>query len=286
MQDQGYFGKESATWKIERETLIMLGGGRAIAMQLAHPLVAMGVSAHSTYMSDPFGRAKRTFMLGQMLTFGNRSTAHQAARTINRLHTHVYGTLPAAAGAHAQGAMYDARNPELLLWVQATLIDTILLIYSLLIGPLSHEEQEHYYQESKILSRLLGLTDAHMPRTVDDLRQYVDDMCYSQQLAATPQGRQLMQQVLYPPLPGLLRPLMEYHTWFTSALLPQPIRDIYGLEWGPKRQRAFDIFAASMRTLVPHAPSTLRILPLTKEIMHSGIISSTTFLPPGFTFHA
>lgn len=286
MQNQGYFGEESATWKVASETMVMLGGGRAVAMQLAHPLVAMGVSAHSTYMSDPFGRAERTFMLGQMLTFGNHSTAQQAARTINRLHTHVHGALPAAAGTHAKGAVYDAHNPELLLWVQATLIDTILLIYPLLIGPLSQKEQEQYYQESKTLGRLLGLTDAHMPRTVDDLRQYVYDMSHSHQLAATPQARQLMQQVLYPPLPGLFRPLMEYNTWFTSALLPQPIRDIYGLEWGPKRQRAFDTFAASMRTLIPHAPSALRILPLTKSIMHSGVVSSTKFLPPGFTFHA
>ena len=286
MQNQGYFGNESATWKIASETMVMLGGGRAVAMQLAHPLVAMGVSAHSAYMSDPLGRSGRTFMLGQMLTFGNRSTAHQAARTINRLHTHVHGTLPASAGEHAQGALYDARNPELLLWVQATLIDTILLIYPLLIGPLSHEEQETYYQESKTIGRLLGLSDADMPSTVDDLRHYVHTMSYSHQLAATPQARQLMQQVLYPPLPGLLRPLMEYNTWLTSALLPPPIRDIYGLEWGPKRQHAFDTFAANMRRVIPYAPSALRILPLTKGIMQSGVVSHTNFLPPGLTFHA
>ena len=286
MQNQGYFGKESATWNIASETMVMLGGGRAVAMQLAHPLVAMGVSTHSSYMSDPFGRAKRTFMLGQMLTFGNRTTAHQAARTINRLHTHVHGILPAAAGVHTQGAVYDARNPELLLWVQATLIDTILLTYQLFIGPLSHEEQERYYQESKITGRLLGLADAHIPRTVVDLQHYVHDMSYSHQLAATPQARQLMQQVLYPPLPGLLRPLMEYNAWLTSALLPPPIRDIYGLQWGPRRQQAFDAFATSMRRLLPHAPTALRILPLTQKIMQSGVVSHMQFLPPGFASHA
>ncbi len=101
MQDSGYFGSESVTWKISSEAvLILAGAGRAILMQIAHPLVAMGVSAHSSYMSDPFGRAERTFLFGQMLSFGGTKTAQQAARAINRMHMHVQGTLPMQAGVH------------------------------------------------------------------------------------------------------------------------------------------------------------------------------------------
>jgi uncharacterized protein (DUF2236 family) len=255
-------------------------------MQLAHPLVAMGVHTHSSYMSDPFGRAERTFILGQMLTFGNIHTSHQAAHTINHLHKHVQGILPSAAGVHAQGTIYDARNPELLLWVQATLIDTILMMYPMFIGPLSHDEQEQYYQESKVMSHLLGLTDAHMPHTVDDLRHYVQEMSYSNQLAATPQARELVQQVLFPPVPALLRPLLEFHLFATSAMLPAPIRDIHGLEWGPKRQRAFEVFTASMRSTLPLLPPALRVLPITRKMMQKGAISSTGALAlPGFVFH-
>lgn len=285
MQNQGYFGIESATWKIACETILLLGGGRAVLMQLAHPLVAMGVHAHSSYMSDPFGRAERTFMLGQMLTFGSVHTSHQAARTINHLHKHVQGILPATAGSHTQGTAYDARNPELLLWVQATLIDTILMMYPMFIGPLSSEEQERYYQESKVMSRLLGLTDAHMPRTVDDLRHYVQEMSYSNQLAATPQARELVQQVLFPPVPALLRPLLEFHLFATSAMLPDPIRDIYGLEWGTKRQRAFELFTASMRSTLPHLPSALRILPITRKMMQKGTLSPSRCTLPIFPSH-
>ena len=47
MHDYGYYGPGSVAWKIGREAAIMLGGARAVLMQLAHPLVAMGVSAHS-----------------------------------------------------------------------------------------------------------------------------------------------------------------------------------------------------------------------------------------------
>lgn len=270
MQDHGYYGPESVTWKIGREAAILLGGARAVLMQLAHPLVAMGVSEHSDYMSDPYGRSWNTFLLGQMLTFGSSATALRAARTINRLHKHVHGTLPAQAGAYSGGTPYDARDPELLLWVHATLIDTILLTYPLFVGPLSTSEQEQYYQESKAMGRLLGLSSVQMPRTVRDLQQYVNAMIHSDRLAATPQARRLAQQVLFPPAPRTIRPLLHLNLQLTCALLPQPIRAIYGLEWGNWRQRAFDVSTWSIRTVMPHLPAHLRELPITRYLMEQG----------------
>ncbi len=270
MHDYGFYGPESVTWKIGRETAILFGGARAVLMQLAHPLVAMGVSEHSAYMSDPFGRTWNTFLLGQMLTFGSTATALRAAQTINHLHKHVHGTLPAPAGVYTGGTPYDARDPELLLWVHATLIDTILLMYPLLVGPLSATEQEQYYQESKASGRMLGLSPAYMPRTLQDLQQYVNDMVYSDRLAATPQARRLAQQVLFPPAPRTIRPLLHLNLQMTCALLPQPIRAIYGLEWGNWRQRAFDLSTWSIRTVMPLLPVHFRELAITRYLMEKG----------------
>src|SRR5260370_7885433 len=146
----------------------MLGGSRAVLMQLAHPLVATGVSVHSSYMTDPLGRTERTFILGQLLTFGSQATAHQAARTINQLHTHVHGTLQTQAGAFASGTPYRARDPELLLWEHATLVDTILYTYPLFIGYLSQSEQERHHPEPKQLPTFIVLPHAHMPQTLND----------------------------------------------------------------------------------------------------------------------
>ena len=84
-------GPGSIGWKVNRESVILLGGSRAVLMQLAHPLIAMGVSAHSNYMVDPIGRTKRTFVLGEILTFGSQEKIRQAARTINRKHLRVHG---------------------------------------------------------------------------------------------------------------------------------------------------------------------------------------------------
>ena len=274
MQDYGYYGPGSVAWKIGREAAIMLGGARAVLMQIAHPLVAMGVSAHSSYMRDPLGRAMRTFMLGEMLTFGSLATARTAARTINRLHYHVHGMLPAEAGAYDSGTPYNARDPELLLWVHATLVDTILLTYKLFIGPLTPAEEDEYYQQSKAVAHLLGLLPSHMPETARDLQQYVHDMVHSNRLAATPQARQLAQQVLFPPAPEVLRPFMHLNSQITCALLPQPVREIYGLEWDIRRQHIFNFLTLSMRLLIPHMPMYLRELPVTRHIIKQTISQS------------
>ncbi len=268
MQKHGYFGSESMTWKIGQESILLLGGARAVLMQLAHPLVALGVSEHSSYMTKPFERTEHTFLLGQMLTFGTTATAQKAARTINHLHKHVKGTLPIEAGAYTQDTAYSARDPKLLLWVHATLADTILRTYPLFVGPLTYEEQNQYYQESKTMGYLLGLTRADMPSTVNDLYAYVHDMVYSNQLAATPQARQIIRQVLYPPIPDVFRPILHFNLHITNALLPQPVREIYGLEWDAKRQRMFDIEARGIRSTYPRLPNTLRVFPITKKMMN------------------
>ena len=280
MQDQSLFGSESVTWKIAKVAVLNIGGTRAVLMQLAHPLVATGVSTYSSYMRDPIGRTERTFTLGQMLTFGSMTTAKQAARFINRLHTRVHGTLPSEAGAYAEHTPYKARDPELLLWVLATLIDTILLIYPLFVEPLTPEEQEQYYQESKTLARLLGLSATHMPKTVEDLRRYVHDMVYSNYLSATPQARQLAQQVLFPPISPISRPLLHLNLQLTCALLPQPVREIYGLEWGPKRQQIFELSAAGLRTIIPRLPVSLRVLTITTRMMEQGAIPFSWLVHP------
>jgi uncharacterized protein (DUF2236 family) len=270
-RNYGYYGPGSVAWKINRESAVMLGGTRAVLLQLAHPLVAMGVSAHSSYMTDPFGRAERTFVLGELLTFGSLEKARQAARTINRKHLPVQGSLPIEAGAFAQGTSYNARNPELLLWVHATLVDTLLLCYTLFIGPLTPAEQETYYQESKEIAHLLGLLPDKMPGTVDDLRQYVHDMVHSNRLVATPQARQLAHQVLFPPAPAILRPFMHLNLQVTCALLPQPVREIYGLEWDRGRQHIFDLSARGMRTIIPRLPMYLRELPITRRLIQETV---------------
>ena len=115
-----------------------------------------------------------------------------------------------------------------------------------------------------------------MPNTVDDLRQYVYDMVHSNRLVATPQARQIAHQVLFPPAPAILRPLMHLNLQLTCALLPQPVREIYGLEWDPRRQLIFDLSARGIRTIIPRLPVYLRELPITRRLIRETVEQPTS----------
>src|SRR5262249_48980962 len=90
----GDLGAGRVTWRIGRENALLLGGGRATLMQLAHPLVAAGVGQHSSYSSDPWGRLYRTLEFTQRMAFGDVEDARDAAHAVNRLHLGVTGRLP------------------------------------------------------------------------------------------------------------------------------------------------------------------------------------------------
>ena len=96
-------------------------------------------------------------------------------------------------------------------------------------------------------------------------------MIHSNRLAATPQARQLAHQVLFPPAPTILRPFMHLNSQITCALLPQPVREIYGLEWDSRRQRVFDLSAHGMRVIIPRLPMYWRELPVTRRIMQETV---------------
>src|SRR5262245_15266928 len=118
--------------KINREAVVLLGWGRAILLQLAHPLVAAGVGDYSGFRSGARGFVRRVRgTVGGMLdlTFGTADEAQRIIDRINSIHDRVNGRLPAAVGIFPAGTPYSARDPKLLLWVHATLIDSMTVAY-------------------------------------------------------------------------------------------------------------------------------------------------------------
>ena len=57
---EGHFGEDAAIRRIACESVLMLGGPRALLMQAAHPLVAAGIVDHSRFRQDPWRRLART----------------------------------------------------------------------------------------------------------------------------------------------------------------------------------------------------------------------------------
>jgi uncharacterized protein (DUF2236 family) len=257
----GYFGPESMVWRIGGEAALLAGGGRAVLMQLAHPLVAAGVGQHSSWAQDPWGRTYRTVELIQQLTFGTVAEARSAARFINRLHADVSGTTSWETDSLLRATPYRARDAELLFWVLATLIDTALLIYPLLVGPLTHAEQEQYYRESVQSATLLGMPASIAPASLAGFRDYMGEMLASDSLAVTTEAVRVARVVMHMPAPLILRPVLLAAEQVTIGLLPPRIRGLYGFEWGGRRQLLLNAWAASTRGVYRRLPRAVRMLP-------------------------
>src|SRR5579859_778300 len=83
----GFFGPGSITWRVNRESAVFLGAGRAALLQLAHPWVATALAQHSNLLNDAIGRFHSTFRVLYTMLFGTRSQATEAAKQLYRLHT-------------------------------------------------------------------------------------------------------------------------------------------------------------------------------------------------------
>lgn len=250
MVRSGLFEESSITRRVNRENVLFLGGGRALLMQLAHPKVAAGVDEHSDYRSRPIHRLRRTILMTMAIVFGDRETALAAARAVNQVH------------AKVRGPDYHALDPELLLWVHATLADTSLSTYEAFVQPLSPGEREDFYQEFKLLGELLGIPRDRFPDTAHDFDAYLDQMMSTGPVRVDKRALELAQQVLRPKLRLLPGAVMIPFDVLTTGLLPPTLRDQYGLPWGPRQQRAYKLALTTLPRIVALTPPLLRVWPL------------------------
>ncbi len=261
MPDAGLFGPSSVTWRLTRESALLLGGPRALLLQLAHPLVAAGVYEHSSFQSDPIARLYSTLDATLGIVFGSTEEAERATEGINRAHTYVKGKLPEAAGRFPEGHPYDAADPALLLWVHATLIETTLVVYSRFVSPLTPGEAERAYQESKISARTLGVPDEVLPCSLADFRRYFAETVASDEIAVAPFQRKLGIDVLYPPIRHVPKPLFAPGAAISIALLPERVREAYGFELTRGRRRTYDWSRRFVRGILPVLPRAARWMP-------------------------
>jgi len=246
---------------INRERVVVLGWGRAILLQLAHPLVAAGVAAHSGFAGHPLGRLRRLHgTIGAMLDFasGDPGRARATAARINAIHDRVNGRLKDHARAYPAPAEYSATDPALLRWVHATLLDSVPLAYERFVGPLGNAWRERYCEESAEVARLLRIPEGLVIRGAGELDAYLGEMLGGPAIEVTPAAREVARQLLYPPLVDPTRPTAWLVRLVTLGLLPSSIRDEYGFPWSPGRERALAAFAFLVRRTLPLTPGFLR----------------------------
>jgi uncharacterized protein (DUF2236 family) len=257
--------------RINAERVVLLAWTRAILMQFAHPLVAAGVDAHSTFRErswSPLNRLHHTVRAMLALTFGTDAERDRAIEGIRTIHRRVHGSLQVATGCHPAGTPYSAEDPALVLWVHATLLESVPLVYDLLVAPLTIAERDDYCAQAAPVAIALGAAERDVPRTWSSTLACLEEGYASREVAVGDQARRLAAAVLSPPFAPLVFPAAWINRLLTIGLLPPHLRDEYGYTWRPRDQRAFDAIAAQIRRVRRIAPDRIALWPEARRVIH------------------
>lgn len=244
------------TWRIDREAVIFLGAGRALLLQLAHPWVATAVAEHSRTFADPIGRFHRTFGVVFTMVFGSLDSALAAARHLHHRHATIVGRLTEAIGPFGSGSPYCANEAAALRWVHATLVETALIVHDLILPPLSVEERELYWAESRLYGALFGLTTADLPADWDSFAAYNAAMTQSDILSISTAAREVAGQIFAGDRPWLRPP--RWYQALSAQLLPDRLRVGFGFAFDERDRKAAERALARIRRVYPKIPARLR----------------------------
>ena len=259
----GFYGPGSRMWHINREAVLLGAGPAATLLQVAHPLIAEGVAQHSDFRGDPFGRLRRTLATTMDLVFGDGPTAESALRRLNGVHASVTGPVSDPSAAMVTGAdAYRALDPELLLWVQVTLIVTSIRAYARWVGPLAREDLEAFWSEARSVGVRMGIPLRVSPADWSTLTAYWARMLAPDgPIQVTDTARLLAPMLVRPPLPLTPGWAVDLLALPGLALLPKRIRDGYGIEWSARRGHAANVIDRGVRLWTAAVPDSWRSMP-------------------------
>jgi uncharacterized protein (DUF2236 family) len=223
--------REATIRDIAGEAILLAAGGRAILLQIADPSVARGVAEHSDFASRPLDRLEGTLGYIYAVVFGSPADAARARRIVGRAHA------PPAADGSAPA--YSAYDPDLQLWVAATIYDSAIRMAELAYGPLPEEAADRVYRGYAVLGTALQVPEGRWPADRAAFRAYWDERIAA--LEPTADARRVARALLGGRAwPRALRPVMRVVALVTAGLLPPRIRTGSGMRWDARLQRRFD----------------------------------------------
>jgi uncharacterized protein (DUF2236 family) len=254
LDDLGFFGPESVSWRVHREVSVLFGGARAVLMQAAHPLVIAGARESGFYERNPWKRLQRTLALTYAITFGTKAEARAAAGRINDVHARVKGV------DDVTGLPYDALDPDLLLYVHACLVDSALLFERLTVGGLDDGGRQRFHEEQMLVAEMVKVPRDRIPPTVFALESYLRGVEASGLLRITGAARKVAALFRDPPREAEWRPVLRGVSRLAFLTLPGEVRRLYGVSLTPTRRAAMDASFAAMRALRPLLPARYRFI--------------------------
>lgn len=189
--DDGYFGPASVTWRLSAGLAGPVSGLRALLVQALHPLAMAGVDQHSDWRADPAARYASTLKYLVVTTYGDKAAAERAAGIVRKIHTRVKGT------DTVTGKPYAADDPDLLLWVHAVEVDSVLATARLFGPDVTPAEEDAYVAEMTAAAELIGMPDGLAPASVAELDAYLEGV--RPELLASPAAAEAAAYLVDPP---------------------------------------------------------------------------------------
>ena len=256
----GIFGPDSMFWRVGKYSTAFLGAGRAALLQNAHPWVATAIKQHSRTMEDPLSRFRGTFTNVFTMVYGSLDQVIDSSLRVHNIHQKIVGNIEANAGEFHKGSYYQANEVQSMIWVHATLWETSVKMYELILGPLSEQEKALYYNETKMFAYLFGIPEATLPDSWHDFLAYNERMWNSEQLVVNDAAKEIAYFLFHFNRP--LQPVMNRYEIVTSMMMPERLREQYGMSpVSPENIALYEKYIASIRKAFPRLPRHLRYLP-------------------------
>ncbi|RYE75803.1 MAG: DUF2236 domain-containing protein [Myxococcales bacterium] len=231
-----------------QEPGLFLGSGSAVMLQLAVWGVGKGVAEHSNTLDRPLDRLRTTLSYVYVMGLGTDEERRQVARMVNRAH------------APIKGEGYTAFDPELQLWVAATLAEVGKQMYENIFGPLDPDSLERCYQEGWVYGTALQVKPEMWPPTRADFEIYWEQM--EQTFSSDPQIRHYARSLLsFRKAKWYVKPGSPFISLMTRGNLSPRAREVLALPWSERDQRRYERVWRVVRRVYPLVPRFVRRLP-------------------------
>lgn len=206
----------AAVERFAADGVLIVGGARAILLQVADPVVAEGVARHSDFANRPLERLHNTLTYAYAVVLGDEDDAAAVSAYVNRRHVPVRG----------------ADDPDLQLWVAATLYDTAALVHTVVYGEPGDQLADALYRAYEPLGASLQMPASSWPADRAAFDEYFAGRVGS--LEVTADARQIAHDLFRPTsAPPWLRAGLPLARLLTIDLLPASVRRAYGYRFGP-----------------------------------------------------
>ncbi len=212
---------ESLSWRIFKNPVtLFIGGVAAVILELGEPSVRSGIWDHSAFRQNAPLRLRRTGAAAMMTVYGPQSEARKMIARVVKMHEKVRGTTP-------DGRPYQANDPRLLDWVQATAAWGFIESYSRFACALSPEERSRALAEGAEAARLYGAKGAPTS-TAEWENLLADTLPLLERSDIVFEFLAIMNNA--PLLPRALRPLQRLMIRAAVDLAPPEVRSKLGLD--------------------------------------------------------